>query len=100
MDSGVGGELAQPVAEPRVGEKSAHERLQAGVRELAAQELEEAVQLVRVAAQRRRQLRGVLSLGRLERADVELEAVAGLVHPSQNPHGGPPAEPGIKQLPL
>ena len=96
MGSGVGRKLAQPAAEPRVGEKSAHERLEAGVRELADQELEEAVQLVGIATERRRQLGGILALGRLERADVELEAIAVLVHPAEHTHGVALAEPGIE----
>ena len=80
------------------GRGTAHERLQSGVRELGSQELEESVQLVGIATERRRQLGGILALGRLERADVELESVPVLVNPSQDPHGIALAEPGIEQL--
>ena len=57
------------------------------MRDLAGEELEESVELVGVAAQRGRELGRVQSLGRLERADLELELVAEAVDPAEDAHG-------------
>ena len=97
MDSGMGRKLAQPAAESRVVEKPAHQRLQARVDDLAAQELEEAVQLVGVAAQTRGQGGGVF-LGGLERANVELQAVSILVDPPENAYRVALPEIGVENL--
>src|SRR5215211_7762747 len=64
--------------------------------ELVAEELEEAVELVGVAAQCRGQ-RGGVGFRRLERADVELEAVAEAVDPPEDADGVSLAEPAVEE---
>jgi Protein of unknown function (DUF1015) len=95
---GARGKLAQPRAKPVLGQKSPDERLQPGVRDLAGQKLEEAVQLVGVPAHRGRQLGGVLPLGVLDSTHVELEPVAELVHPAEHANGVALAEARVEQL--
>jgi hypothetical protein len=92
------GQFAQSSAEPLIREEPPDERLQPGVRNLAGEELEEAVQLVGVPTHGRRQLGGVLSLRVLDRANVELEPVAELVDPAEHSNGIALAEPGVEQL--
>jgi hypothetical protein len=60
------GQLAEPGPEALVGEKARDDRLQSGIADLAAQELEEAVELVGVPAEAGCERGGILSLGRLE----------------------------------
>ena len=67
------------------------------MRDLAGQELEEALQLVGVAAQRRRQARRV-DVGRLERAHVELEPVAEALDAAEHAHRVALAEAPVEQL--
>ena len=75
----IRGELA-------VGEHGAHRRREARVRQLAGEELEEALQLLGVAPRGRRQARGV-DVGRgLERAHVELEPVAEPLDAAEHAH--------------
>ena len=92
------GQFAQPSAEPLIREEPPDERLQPGVRDLAGEKLEEAVQLVSIPAHRRRQLGGVLSLRVLDRTNVELEPVAELVDPAEYSDGIALAEPGVEEL--
>ena len=66
--------------------------------ELAAQEPEKAVELVHVTVEPGREGGGVLPLGRLERADLELKPVAVLVHPPEHAHRVALAEAGVEQL--
>ena len=92
------GQFAQSSAEPLIREEPPDERLQPGVRDLAGEKLEEAVQLVGVPTHRGRQLGGVLSLRVLDRTNVELEPVAELVDPAEYSDGIALAEPGVEEL--
>jgi Protein of unknown function (DUF1015) len=83
--------------EVAVGEHAAHGRTQAGVGDLLAEELEESLELGGVAAEGRRQ-RGGIDVGRLERAHVELQPVAELLHAPQHADGVPRAEAAVEQL--
>ena len=84
-------------AEVAVGEHRPHGRGEPGVRDLLDQELEEALELGGVAAQRRRQRRRV-DVGRLERAHVELEPVAELLDPAEHAHRVALGEAPVEQL--
>ena len=69
------------------------------MRDLGGEEVEEAVELVRVAPQRRRERgRVAASRRRLERADVELEAVAEALDPAEHPHRVALREARVEQL--
>jgi hypothetical protein len=57
------------------------------MRDLAGEELEEALQLLSVAAQCGSQFGRVEPLGGLERADLELQAVPKAIDPSEDAHG-------------
>jgi uncharacterized protein (DUF1015 family) len=94
----AGRKLTEPGAKALVREEPAHERLQPGVGDLAAEKLEEAVQLVGVPAHRGCQLGGVLALRVLDRPHVELEAVAELVHPAEDADSVTLAEARVEQL--
>ena len=61
--------------------------LQAGMRDLAREELEKAVQLVRVAAHGLSERGRVEVLRRLERAHLELQAIPEAVDPPEHPDG-------------
>ena len=86
----IGGEVARR-------EHGAHGRGEAGMRDLAGEELEEPLQLVGVAAQRGGEGRRV-DVGRLERAHVELEAVAEALDAAEHPHRVALAEAPVEQL--
>src|SRR6185436_8619215 len=66
--------------------------------DLRRQELEEAVELRRVAAHRRRHRRRVGILGRLERAHLELQPVPEALDPAEDAHGVALAEARVEQL--
>src|SRR4051794_40736591 len=70
----------------------------AGVRDLGCEELEEAFDLVCVPAQRRRHRRRVDVLRRLERPNVELQAVAEPLDAPQHSYGVAFAEARIEKL--
>ena len=71
---------------------------QARMRDLGGEELEKAFELVRVAPNGRRQV-GRIGLGRrLERAHVDLQPVAELLHAAEHTHGISLAEPRVEQL--
>src|SRR6476661_7537738 len=57
------------------------------MRDLAREELEEAFELVAVAAQARRERLRIQIFGRLQRADLELQPVAEAVDPAEHTHG-------------
>ena len=86
----VGAQLA-------VGEHGAHARSEAGVRDLGDEELEEAVELVGVAARGGRQRRRV-DVGALDRADVELETVAEPLHAPEHTNRVALAEARVEEL--
>ena len=66
--------------------------------DLAGEEVEEALQLVRVAPERRRQLDRVGVLGRLDCAHVELELVAVALHAAQDAHGVALGEAAVEEI--
>jgi uncharacterized protein (DUF1015 family) len=95
---GRAGQGAQPAADLGVLDKARDRGLQTGMGDLPGKELEEAVQLVRVAPHRRREAGGIgVRLG-LDRADVELEAVAVTLDPPEHAHRVALAEAGIEQI--
>ena len=82
---GCGGQHPQPRAEVRIRDEPAQEPAQLGMRDLASEKLEEPVELIDVAA-RLWDKRGGISLGRLERAHLDLEAVAEALDASEDVH--------------
>ena len=72
--------------------------LQARVRDLTCQELEKSLQLVSVSTQGRRECLGIEPLCRLERADLELKAVAETVDSAENAHGVAFGEATVEQV--
>ena len=77
---------------------SRHGRLQARVGDLGGEELEEAVELVGVAAHRRREARPGRCPGRLDRAHVELKPVAVALDPAEHAHRVALAEARVEQV--
>ena len=73
-------------------------RAQARVRDLAGEELEEAVELVRVAAHRGREARRVGVRRGLDRAHVELEPVAVALDAAEHAHRVALAEARVEQV--
>jgi uncharacterized protein (DUF1015 family) len=92
-----GWQLPQRLPHGAVAEESADDRRQPRMCELAREELEEAVQLVRVPAQPRRQT-GRIGVGRLHRADLELEPVVEALHPAEDADGVALGEAPIEEL--
>ena len=86
----IGGEIA-------LGEHGAHRRGEPGVRDLVHEELEEALELRGVSAQRGRQARGI-DVRRLERPYLELQPVAEPLDPSEHAHGVPFREAPVQEL--
>ena len=68
------------------------------MRDLAGDEVEKTVELVRVPAQRRSEAGRVRLRFRLDRADVELEAVAIALDPPEHAHGVAFAEPAVEEV--
>jgi uncharacterized protein (DUF1015 family) len=93
-----GGQVPEPGAEGRVADEPGDGRAQAGVRQLVGEELEEAVQLVGVASERRRERRGIGVGCGLEGSHLELEPVAEPLDPSEHADGVPCREAGVEQL--
>ena len=85
---------------PEVGgcENALDQVPEAGVRDLGGQELEEALELVHVAAHRRRERCRVGLGSRLDRANGQLEPVAEALHPPQHAHGVAFVEPRVVEL--
>ena len=92
------GQRAQPTPQLVVADEASDGRLQAGVRDLAREELEKALELVSVAAQGGRERLRIEILDRLERADLELQPVAKAVDPSEHAHRVALVEPGVEQV--
>jgi hypothetical protein len=90
---GRGGIHAQRRLGEHVGDVPA-ERL---VVDLRREHVDETLQLVRVAAKRRRQGRGV-GVGRLESAHLQLQPVAELLDPAEDVHGVALAEARVEQF--
>src|SRR5207249_8150118 len=80
-----------------VREHRTHGRRQAGVGQLADEEVEETLQLADVAPRCGRE-RGGIDAGRFERADVELEPVAESLDAAEDANGVALAEAAIEQL--
>src|SRR3982751_6474619 len=78
---------AQRGAEGVIGEQASDRCLQAGVRDLAGEELEEAVELLGVPPQRRGEGRRVGLRCGFERAHLELQPVAELFDTSEHSYG-------------
>ena len=68
------------------------------MRDLGGEELEEPVELVGIAPQRRHELRRVGVRGCLERTHLHLQAAAEALDPAEHPHGVALREPPIEQL--
>ena len=68
------------------------------MRDLAGEELQEALELVRVAAHRRRELGRIEALGGLERAHLELQPVAESVDSPEHAHRVALVEPAVEQV--
>ena len=66
--------------------------------QLRDEELEEALELAGVAAQADRELRGIDSLGRLERPHVDLQLVPELLHPPEDAHGIARLEAAVEEV--
>ena len=78
--------------------RAATTRREPGVRDLAGEEVEEAVELVGVAAHRRRQL-GRIGVGRrLDRAHLHLQPAAEPLHASEHADGVALGEAAVEQL--
>ncbi len=80
-----GRERAERGSKLRVVREAAHDRHQPRMRDLRREELEKAVELVRVAAQPGRQLAGI-RIGRLDRTDVQLEPFPELRDAAEHAH--------------
>ena len=72
--------------------------LQPGVGDLAGEEVEEALQLVGISAERRRQLDRVGILRVLDRAHVELKLVAVALNAAEDAHGVALGKPAVEQI--
>jgi hypothetical protein len=68
------------------------------VRHLAGEELQEALELLGVAAQARRQRGRIGAVGGLEAAHVELQAVAEALDAAEHTYGVALREPAVEQL--
>ena len=82
-----GRESPEGRADRLVVEEAQHRCAQAGMCHLRREELEEALQLVRVTADRRRKVSGIRFRRRLERAHVDLEPVAELLDAAEHAYG-------------
>jgi uncharacterized protein (DUF1015 family) len=92
------GKRAKSLAELCVTEKRVGHRGETLVRDLGGEEFEEPVQLVRVAAKRRRQLGRVGVLGRLDGAHLHLELPAEALDASEDADGVAFAEALVEQI--
>src|SRR5262245_15492494 len=93
-----GRKRAEPPSQGFVADEAPHCRLQAGMRDLAGQELEEAFELVAVPTQARRERLGIELLGGLERTDLQLQPVAEAVDAPQHTHGVTLAEAAVEEV--
>ena len=92
-----GRERPQRGPELRVAREPPDDFRKAHVRDFGREELEEAVELVDVAAQRRGQARRI-GVGRLDGADVELEPLTEAGDAAEDPHGVAFREAPVEQL--
>ena len=92
------GKRAEPSTEVVVADEAPDRRLEAGVRDLAGEELEKAFELVGIAAHRGRELGRVQAFGGLERADLELQAVAEAIDSSQHAYRVALGEAAVQEV--
>ncbi len=96
---GAGGrERSQRGAKPVVAEKGTDDAGEAGVRDLGGEELEKAVQLVGVPAQRRDECCGIRVGRRFQRAHLHLETPAEALDAAQDAHGVALREASVEEL--
>src|SRR5204863_8394081 len=79
-----------------VADEAPDRGLQPGVDDLGSEKLEEAYELVGIPPKRGRQLGRVEIVDRLERADLELEAIAEPVHAAEHTYRVALAEPAVE----
>src|SRR5262245_37609597 len=89
---------AEPGTQIVVADEPSDGRLQARMRDLAGEELEEALELVSVAAHARRERLRIEVLDRLERADLELQPVPEPVDAAEHPHRVALVEPAVEEI--
>ena len=92
-----GRQLPQRLPDLCVAEEAPDHGSQAGMRQLRGDELEEAVQLVGVAAHPGREV-GRILLGSLDGADLELKPVVEALDASEHAHGVALGEAAVQQL--
>jgi hypothetical protein len=90
--------LAEPFAQRRVREEPANGLFQAGVRDLVAEKVEEAVELVRVAAEPGGEQSRIELRRRLESAHVELKALTEALDAAEHAYGIALAEARLEHL--
>ena len=95
---GCGGQRAQRGSHVRVRDEGLHERGEAGMGDLGGEELEESVELVGVAPERRREGRRVGVRDGLDRAHLYLQLSVEALDATQDPDGVALAEPLVEQL--
>ena len=85
-------------ANPRVCGERADERRESGVRDLRREKLVEPVELVGVAAERRRERRGIGVLRCFDRSHLHLQSSAEALDPSEDVHSVALAEALVEQV--
>ena len=93
-----GGKRAERLSQLGVAHERVDDRRQPGVRDLSRKELEEPVELVRVASQRRGERRRVGLLRRLDRAHLHLELAAEALDATEDAHGVALPEALVEQV--
>jgi uncharacterized protein (DUF1015 family) len=93
-----GGQGAERVPDTHVGDERIDNRRQPLVRDLGREELEEAVELVRIASKRRSQRRGVGLLGLLDRSHLDLELPAEALDAAEHVYGVALSEPLVEEV--
>ena len=88
----------EPGTEVVVADEAPDCRLETGVRDLAGEELEKPLELVGIAAHRRRELGRIETLRGLERADLQLEAIAEAVDSPQHAHRVALGEAAVQEV--
>ena len=91
-----GGKRPKRSADAVVAENPGHRRCEAAMADLAREEVEEAVELLRVAPHGRCQLSWIAVRGGLDRAHLHLEPAAEPLHPSEHAHGVALGEPAVE----
>jgi hypothetical protein len=91
------GQGPEALSELGVSCKATHESCQAGVGDLADEELEETVELIEVAPRGGCERCRVV-LGRLDRTHVELKTIPKALHAPQHSHGVSLAEAAVEEL--